>query len=79
MTGARPAGRPWKLTEDAQLCELAVSGVNVGLIAKKLKRSPGAIYARIKYARINLVLGPRSGSRLAAYAEAETGDLKDCN
>ena len=47
MTGPRPAGRPWTLTEDVQLRELAVSGVKVGLIAKKLKRSPGAIYARI--------------------------------
>jgi hypothetical protein len=78
MTGPRPAERPWRPTEDAQLRELAVSGVKVGLIAKKLKRSPGAIYARI-----NLVFGPRSGSlapeRLAAYAKAETGDLKDGN
>ena len=78
MTGPRPAGRPWRPTEDAQLRELAVSGVKVGLIAKKLKRSPGSIYARI-----NLVFGPRSGSlppeRLAAYAKAETGDLKDGN
>jgi hypothetical protein len=74
MTGPRPAGRPWTPTEDAQLHELAVSGVKVGLIAKKLKRSPGAIYARI-----NLAFGPRSGSRLAAYAKAETGDLKDGN
>ena len=57
MTGPRPAGRPWIPTEDAQLRELAVSGVKVGLIAKKLKRSAGAIYARI-----NLVFGPRSGS-----------------
>jgi hypothetical protein len=77
MIGPRPAGRPWTLTEDAQLRELAVSGVKVGLIAKKLKRSPGAVYARI-----NSVFGARSGSlpseRLAAYSKAETGD-KDGN
>jgi hypothetical protein len=86
MTGPRPAGRPWRPTEDAQLRELAVSGVKVGLIAKKLKRSPGAIYARInsfKKLPRDLLFGARSGSlpseRLAAYAKAETGDLKDGN
>jgi hypothetical protein len=72
MTGPRSAGRPWTPTEDAQLRELAVSGVKVGLIAKKLKRSPGAIYARI-----NLVFGPRSDSppseRLAAKSDRADG------
>jgi hypothetical protein len=47
MTGPRPAGRPWTPTEDAQLREFVISRVKVSLIAKKLKRSPGAIYARI--------------------------------
>jgi hypothetical protein len=47
MTGPRPAGRPWTLAEVAQLRELIASGVKVGLIARKLKRSPGAIYSRI--------------------------------
>ena len=47
MTGPRPAGRPWTPAEEAQLRELIISGVKVGLIAKKLKRSPGAVYARI--------------------------------
>jgi len=47
MTGPRPAGRPWTPAEEAQLRELILSGVKVGLIAKKLKRSPGAVYARI--------------------------------
>jgi hypothetical protein len=47
MTGPRPAGRPWTPAEEAQLRELIVSRAKVGLIAKKLKRSPGAIYARI--------------------------------
>jgi hypothetical protein len=47
MTGPRPAGRPWTRAEVAQLHELIASGVKVGLIARKLKRSPGAIYSRI--------------------------------
>jgi hypothetical protein len=47
MTGPRPAGRPWIAVEEAQLRELIISRVKVGLIAKKLKRTPGAIYARI--------------------------------
>jgi hypothetical protein len=47
MTGPRPAGRPWTQAEVAQLQELIASGARVGLIARKLKRSPGAIYTRI--------------------------------
>jgi hypothetical protein len=47
MTGPRPAGRPWTQAEVAQLHELIASGVKVGLIARKLKRSSGAIYTRI--------------------------------
>ena len=47
MTGPRPAGRPWTPAEEAQLRELILSRVKVGLIAKKLNRSPGAVYARI--------------------------------
>jgi hypothetical protein len=47
MTGPRPAGRPWTQAEVAQLHELIASGAKVGLIARKLKRSPCAIYSRI--------------------------------
>jgi hypothetical protein len=47
MMGPRPAGRPWTSAEEAQLRELIISRVKVGLIAKKLKRSPRAVYARI--------------------------------
>jgi hypothetical protein len=47
MTGPRPAGRPWTPAEEAELRELIISRVKVGLIGKKLKRSPGAVYARI--------------------------------
>jgi hypothetical protein len=86
MTGPRPAGRPWTLTEDAQLREFVLSRVKVGLIAKKLKRSPGAIYARMnlfKKLPRDLPLSVKSISlpseRLAAYARAETGDRKEGN
>lgn len=47
MTGPRPAGHLWTRAEETQLRELIGSGTKVGLIARKLKRSPGAIYARI--------------------------------
>jgi hypothetical protein len=47
MTGPRPAGRPWTRAEVAQLHDMIATGAKVGLIARKLKRSPGAIYARI--------------------------------
>jgi hypothetical protein len=47
MTGPRRPGRPWTRAEVAQLHEMIAAGATVGLIARKLKRSPGAIYARI--------------------------------
>ena len=47
MSGPKPAGRPWTRAEEHQLRELIATGVKVGSIARKLKRSPGAIYARI--------------------------------
>jgi len=84
MTGPRPAGRPWTLAEDTQLRELVASRVKVGLIAKKLKRSPGALCARIKSLKKvprDLAFGERSRSlpseRMAAYAKAEISELKE--
>jgi hypothetical protein len=47
MTGPRPAGRLWTRAEVAQLHELIASGVKIGLIARKLDRSPGAIHSHI--------------------------------
>lgn len=80
MTGPRPAGRPWTQAEVAQLHELIASGAKVGLIARKLKRSPGAIYSRIssfKKTPRDLSFGmPRSSlpsERLAiAHANAQS-------
>jgi hypothetical protein len=47
MTGPRPAGRPWTLTDDDMLRELLASGMKQRLIAEKMKRSIGAIQSRI--------------------------------
>jgi hypothetical protein len=65
MTGPQPAGRPWTQAEEAQLRQLIISKVKVGLIAKKLKRSPGAIYARmnsIKKKPLDLAFGEQHRS-----------------
>ena len=61
--------------------ELIISRVKVGLIAKKLKRSPGAVYARInslKKPPRDLALGrqPRSlPSERLAYAKAQNSKV----
>ena len=83
MTGPRPAGRPWTPAEEAQLRELIISRVKVGLIAKKLKRSPGAVYARInslKKPPRDLAFGrqPRSlPSERLAHAKALNSEPAD--
>jgi hypothetical protein len=86
MTGPRPAGRPWTRAEEAELRVLFASGVKVGLIARTLKRSPGAVYARIrsfkKMQQLDLTFGakPRSlpSERLAcAHTAARRRDLKE--
>jgi hypothetical protein len=85
MTGPQPAGRPWTQAEEAQLRQLIISKVKVGLIAKKLKRSPGAIYARmnsIKKKPLDLAFGEQHRSlpseRLAeaAHELSQLGDLQ---
>jgi len=48
MTGRRPAGRPWTLTDDDDMLrKLLTSGMKPRLIAQKMKRSIGAIQSRI--------------------------------
>jgi hypothetical protein len=80
MTAKLPAGRPWVPAEEAQLRELIISRVKVGLIAKKLKRSPDAIYARInslKKRPRDLALGRQSRSlpsERLAYAKAQNSE-----
>jgi hypothetical protein len=85
MTGPRPAGRPWTLAEEAQLHVLVASGVTVGLIARKLKRSPGAVYARVSSLKkkprdLSFGAQPRSmpSERLAyAHTTAKRSNIKD--
>jgi hypothetical protein len=75
MTGPRPAGRPWTAADEAQLRQLIIARVKVGLIAKTMKRSPGAIYARINSLKtpprdLAFVMQPRSlPSERLAYAK----------
>jgi hypothetical protein len=46
MTGPRPAGRPWTSADDDQLEAMLKAGTKANMIAKKLKRTVGAIFAR---------------------------------
>jgi hypothetical protein len=46
MTGPRPAGLPWTPEDDRLLKELLNSGASTALIARKLKRTVGAIQTR---------------------------------
>jgi hypothetical protein len=84
MVGPRPVGRPWTAAEEVQLRELVASKIKVGLIAKQLKRSPGAVYARINSLKklprdLPFSAQPRSlpSERLGAYAKAEIGEFKE--
>ncbi len=85
MTGPRPAGRPWTAADEAQLGELLASGMKVGFIARKLKRSRGAIYARINSVRKtprDLAFAAQRLSRpskrlLHAQASAESSQIDD--
>jgi hypothetical protein len=45
--GPRPNGRPWTPAEDAQLLALLESKMERALIARKLKRTVGAITTRL--------------------------------
>src|SRR5580692_3312206 len=84
MVGPRPAGRPWTPAEEAQLRKLIASKVKVSLIAKKLKRSPGAVYARMnsfKKLPRDLLFSARPRSlpseRLAAFTKADERPDRD--
>jgi hypothetical protein len=46
MTGPQPAGRPWTRADDNQLRVLLNSGMKAALIARKMKRTIGAIHSR---------------------------------
>jgi hypothetical protein len=82
MIGPRPAGRRWTKAEETELRYLLSSGVKVGSIARKLKRSPGAIYARKNSFRkmlrdLAVAQRPRSlPSERLAYFRAQDLDKK---
>ena len=46
MTGPRPAGRPWTRADDDELRALLDSGIKGAEIARKMKRTVGAIRTR---------------------------------
>ena len=48
MTGRRPAGRRWTAAEENQLQEMLDAGMTAQEIARKLKRTAQAIYARMQ-------------------------------
>jgi IS30 family transposase len=48
MTGPRPAGRRWTAVEEIQLHEMLAAGMTGREIARKLKRTTQAIYARLQ-------------------------------
>jgi hypothetical protein len=48
MVGPLPAGRRWTEEEERRLIELLGSGMKALAVAHQLKRSPGAVYARIQ-------------------------------
>jgi hypothetical protein len=84
MTGPRPAGQPWTRAEEAELRELIAAKVKVVQIAKKLKRSPGAIYARIGSIKrpsrdLPFSARPRSlpSERIAMYAIVAINEAKE--
>jgi hypothetical protein len=47
MVGPLPAGRRWTRAEEKQLRDLLTAGAKAPAIARQLKRSVGATYARI--------------------------------
>jgi hypothetical protein len=63
MTGPRPAGRPWTPAEEAQLRELIISRVKVGLIAKKSETLSGRRSCQDKLAQ-------KAASRLSVQYSA---------
>jgi DNA-binding NarL/FixJ family response regulator len=48
MTGPRPAGRRWTPDDDNLLQDMLAAGKTAVEIARRLKRTPQAIYARLQ-------------------------------
>jgi hypothetical protein len=47
MVGPQPAGRKWTIGEERHMLDLLASGAKVPAIARAIKRSTGAVHARI--------------------------------
>ena len=47
MAGPRPVERRWTREEENQLRDMRAAGKTAIEIARKLKRTPGAVYARV--------------------------------
>ena len=61
MTGPRPAGRPWTRADDDELRAMLGSGMKVAAIARKMKRTVGAIRTRKSHFKKSLETGLRRG------------------
>jgi DNA-binding CsgD family transcriptional regulator len=48
MTGPRPAGRRWTPDDENLLQDMVAAGKTAVEIARRLKRTPQAIYARLR-------------------------------
>ena len=72
MVGPLPASRPWTKDEEKQLLELLLSGIKAPAIARKLKRSTGAIYARTNSLKKKPLLANSLPSERALFFHART-------
>src|ERR1700746_537398 len=77
MTGPRPAGRPWTAAEQLELLQLLASGIKAAAIARKLKRSTGAIYARANVLKKKSSIPARSlPSERAAFYHSSANERR---
>jgi hypothetical protein len=86
MTGPRPAGRPWTRTDDDELRALLDSGMKGAEIARKMKRTVGAIRTRKSHfkkkaskpvcAAVDLPICPPWGNVLAFAVWSKPRGLK---
>ena len=76
MVGPLPAGRKWSRSEEKELLELLASGTKAPAIARRLKRSTGAIYARINQLKKISRRSLPSERLVAAHASASGDQTK---
>jgi hypothetical protein len=76
MVGPLPAGRPWTAEELAHLIDLLCSGMKTPAIARQLKRSTGAVYARIRTLKKASPLATSLPSDRLAFFRAEASSRR---